>query len=157
MHLPKSLTLFHCSGIITWIFVAGIFSTISDEGGHCENFKMFVTVPLSVLKICMMQTTTITSANFQITSEEDEMVDGFISTNNLKLSHLPANLGEKFPNLLLLDAAGCSIKYLAKESFKDLGKLLHLGLKGNRIEQINSETFENIPQIETIILCKYAI
>lgn len=159
MHLPNSLTLFHCSTIIALILFTGVFSINAGESVQCERVELFKRPDLQYVatKICYMHQTAIHSASFMITSEKDETIDGFDSRGNLQLAYVPANLGEKLPNLILLQASECAIKHLTKESFKGLGKLRNLWLFGNRIEEIDADLFENIPSIEVIILCKYAL
>lgn len=98
---------------------------------------------------------TINSTDFSITSDRDETVEGFHESHNRKLEYLPSNLGEKFPNLIILGADHCSVKEIAKENFKGLKKLRKLILNHNKIEKIDDDTIEYIPAVERIQLSKY--
>lgn len=103
-----------------------------------------------------MNSSVIDSKDFLITSDRDETVEVFYAFGSKKLEFLPRNLGEKFPNLLGLNAAHCSITEISKESFKELGKLLKLRLYGNQIEKFVDDTFEYIPAIVKVHLGEQA-
>lgn len=101
-----------------------------------------------------MKSTVINSTHFSITSAQDETLEleGFSALHNKKMEFLPANLGEKFSNLLGLQAFNCSIKEISKENFKDLNKLRQLWLQNNQIDRIDDDTFELISAVEKINL-----
>lgn len=101
-----------------------------------------------------MWSTAIDSKDFMITTGRDESVGGFWSWGHKQLEYLPKNIGEQFPNLLDLTAGQCYIKEVSKKNFKGLSKLRGLTLNNNQIEVINDDTFEHIPTIEIIWLCK---
>lgn len=99
-----------------------------------------------------MKSTVINTTDFRITSARDDTVEGFYANKNNKLDHLPTNIGEKFPNLVTLFAAACSIREISKENFEGLNKLRYLTLASNQIERIDDDTFEHIPAVKTIDL-----
>lgn len=99
-----------------------------------------------------MSSAVINSADFHITSARDENVGAFYTINNKKLEHLPKNIGEKFPNLTILNVRDCSVKEITKESFKGLDRLQYLWLPGNRIERIDDDTFDYVPAVQSIDL-----
>lgn len=124
-------------------------SSASTIDGPCEKIESYLN-----MKKCYMQSAVIDSKNFSITSDRDETVGGFHATLNKNLKYLPINLGAKFPNLLALFAGECSIKEVSKINFKGLGKLQHLFLHHNQIEQIDDGTFKHVPAVEEILLCE---
>lgn len=138
------------------ISIAHIFPSASSEGGPCESIgdHNINWGALDSRKTCHMNSTVIDSKDFLITSDRDDAVEVFYAFENRKLEYLPRNLGDKFPNLLGLNAAHCSITEVSKESFKGLGKLLQLRLYGNQIEKFVDDTFEYIPAIVEIHLGK---
>lgn len=102
-----------------------------------------------------MKTTAIDSPDFLITSDRDETVEGFAAWTNKKLEFLPTNLGEKFPNLIVLSAQNSAIKKITKKSFKGLGRLRKLYLHDNQIEAVDDDAFEFVPAVEEINLREY--
>lgn len=121
--------------------------------GPCENIQNYVfQPPVGDVRTCSMHSTVIDSTDFLITSDRDETVTGFYAAYNKNLEFLPKNVGEKFPNLLALEAYACSVKIISKETFKGLTKLQLLIISKNQIETIDDDTFDFIPAVERIWL-----
>lgn len=97
----------------------------------------------------------INSTDFAITSSKNELVEVLIADRNFKVFYLPNNMGEKFPNLLVVAARICSIKQISKDVFKGLNKLKVLSLGHNKIEKIDRDTFDYLPALERIWMCKF--
>lgn len=133
------------------IVVVAVMPPPTSTDGTCETIENFEW-GIESLKTCRMYSTVIDSSDFLITSARDKTVNGFRAFNNKKLEHLPENLGEKFPNLLILFAGYCSIREISKESFRGLGNLRFLDLEKNKIERIDDDTFDFIPAVERIDL-----
>lgn len=66
-----------------------------------------------------MHSSSISSAEFMITSSRDESVQGFHAENR-NVKYLPKNLAEKFPNLIIIYASKCSLKAITNENLKGL-------------------------------------
>jgi Leucine-rich repeat (LRR) protein len=73
---------------------------------------------------------------------------------NLKISYLPLNVGDVYPNMRSYPVNYCSVKSIRKENFKGLNKLTHLGLNRNQIERIMSNTFDGLKSLERLELGK---
>lgn len=91
----------------------------------------------------MNEVTTIDSNGFTIVSAKDETINGLAFKGNKKISFLPVDIYENFPNLEILNACDCSIKSIFKENFRYLNKLEDLDLNKNQIETIRADVFEN--------------
>lgn len=104
-----------------------------------------------------MHSIAINSRDFSITSDRNVTVNvtAINAIDNKNLKYLPINLGEKFPKLLKLAAAWCSIKEISKHNFEGLSELRYLNLYSNQIEKIDKDTFAFIPKVEEINLCEY--
>lgn len=140
--------------IFVLVFIAAVLSSTSSISGPCEKVEKY-SWSLGRLKTCFMNSTVIDTRDFMmIASDRDGSIEGFYAYRNKKLNHLPNNLGEKFPLLLVLNAACCLIKEVSKENFRGLNKLRDLRLYHNQIEKIDDDTFEYIPTVEVILLCK---
>lgn len=102
----------------------------------------------------MNESTTINSTGFSISSSKDNNVKGFYSYRNDKIEFLPENFAEKFPNLVVIWASRCSIKKVSKKNFRNLRKLRGLDLDKNQIERIESDTFDDLIELEELHLGK---
>lgn len=134
------------------INIAAVLSTASGASGPCKSIATNYWPDLGFLKTCYMVSTAINSTGFLITSPRDEAVEGFSVWKNEMLEFLPSNLGEKFPNLIVVNVFGCFIEEIRKEDFKGLGKLRVLNVAGNQLEKIADDTFDGIPAVEEIWL-----
>lgn len=102
-------------------------------------------------KTCYMQTKTINSKGFVI-SPADSSIDALTFYTNKKILFLPIRVDETFTNLIGYEAADCSLTAVSKINFKNLDKLLYLGLMKNQIERISSDTFEDLTSLEILVL-----
>lgn len=109
------------------------------------------------MKTCLMQqTTTIASEGF-VVSPSDSSVEGIDFFFNKKIQFLPIQVDETFPNLVIYDAGLCSIKVVAKNSFKNLTKLERLYLQYNKIELIDFGTFGDLTSLKILWLSSYKL
>lgn len=96
-------------------------------------------------KTCLMSSaSTVDSLGFLIASPRDETVEVLRMSTNKKIFFLPENVAEMFPNLVSYYAYGCSLTEVSKKNFRSLRKLTLLSLNGNNIEEIASNTFEDL-------------
>lgn len=104
-------------------------------------------------KTCFMhESSTISALVFQLSSDYDRTVDALYYAYNMKIEYLPENVNEKFPGLKVLVANSCSIKAVTKKNFRNLSKLQLLDLSRNKIEEIYSNTFEDLRSLEDLRL-----
>lgn len=104
-------------------------------------------------KTCKIDTSAaIDSADFTISSDYDDDVDGIEYSSNKKIQYLPVNPATIFPDLVIIAASGCSIKSISRLNFEGLRKLRALYLESNRIERVNSDTFKDLDELEQIFL-----
>lgn len=69
------------------------------------------------------------------------------SAKGLKIEQFPEQLGGHFVNLEVIRMASCDLKILYKSSLEKLENLKYLDLLGNRIENLESDVFENTPNL----------
>lgn len=99
-------------------------------------------------KTCYMQEkTAIEFPGHQIETPTDESIGALTFQRNKKISFLPFNAGQNFPNMIVYDAGDCSIEIISKENFAHLTRLQHLYLCCNKIETVFSETFEDLKSL----------
>lgn len=102
---------------------------------------------------CVMQrSAVIGSANFTISSENDSSVLGLVFQSNQRVQYLPINVSKAFPELEIYGAGACSLRTVSKENFSGLKYLRALGLQSNRIETIESDTFDDLTSLQYLYL-----
>jgi Leucine-rich repeat (LRR) protein len=104
------------------------------------------------LKTCNVHSQAIDNVDYTIASSVDSTVKGFDINNNPKVEFLPANLSEKFPNLIATQLRNCSIKSIDEHHLEDLHKLIVLNLGWNKIERIDSGAFKDNVKLEKLQL-----
>lgn len=142
--------------ILIFLVAVEAFSLTSAAGVPCENVKNYTWIePYATKLTCFMERSTlIDSKNFWISSDRNESVEGFHCNGNHKIEYLPNDFAEKLPNLIILNAGDCSIKAISQKNFKGLNKLRALNLVYNKIRNIHDDTFDGLPELEVIWLCK---
>lgn len=71
---------------------------------------------------------------------------------NLNVERFPSGLGENFVDLEVVRITICHMRLLLKEDMEHLGKLKYLDLIGNKLEKLESDTFEFAPNLIEVIL-----
>lgn len=134
---------------------------VSDAGAPCERIANYSISWGSLIvlnaKTCFLDTVIIDSIGFSLTTQPDSTITGFRSYGNRKIQFLPENVGETLPNLVFWHASYCSIKTISRDNFKNLSKLRGLGLQGNQIEKISSDTFDDLTALQILWLSKLNI
>lgn len=70
----------------------------------------------------------------------------------LTVEYFPNGLGDYFSNLEVVRITSCNMRHLRKKDLQNLRNLKYLDLIGNKIEKLDSNTFENTPQLQNVIL-----
>ena len=83
---------------------------------------------------------------------ESDSIQALSFVDNKNIKYLPVNIGESFPNIMIISASGNSIEKVSSENFKNMPQLKSLNLSGNRIKTLSSDTFENLDNLEELIL-----
>lgn len=65
----------------------------------------------------------------------------------IKIEQFPEGLGSYFDNLEVIRITACDMTVLYKSSLRNLERLKFLDLNGNRLENLDSDTFENTPHL----------
>jgi hypothetical protein len=119
----------------------------------CENIENGSDwAATGVLKACRMkQSTAITAKGYEI-SNRDASVKGLEFFGNVKILFLPNRVNEAFPDLVGYLAWSCSLTTISRENFKNLSKVKLLGLQGNQITTIHSDTFMDLISLEVLHL-----
>lgn len=96
-----------------------------------------------IVKWCIMNVVTeITSDEVKISDGRNENITDLWFSTNPKISFLPVEMHEKFPNIDWIHATYCSISTINKKNFIKLSKLRILSLSYNKIQKIESDTFD---------------
>lgn len=103
------------------------------------------------LKTCVLSRREKSEEEFKIVDENGSVLAlDFQRNRNIKV--LPIEVDKNFPNLVLYNAATCSIETIATKNFANLIKLEEINLKDNRIEKIYGNTFEDQTALKRLIL-----
>lgn len=70
----------------------------------------------------------------------------------LNIERFPGGLGEKFSGLEVVRITSCNMRLFLKNDAENLTKLKYLDLVGNKLEKLESDTFENIPSLIEVVL-----
>lgn len=139
--------------LLALIVIFGLFEKISCKEVKCESVKWQDNPLLGRLKECKIKRARIDSTGFMIAST-DQGITELEFFENKEISYLPEGLADTFPDLILINAPGCSIKTVNNENFQRLGKLKFLGLDSNQIEKIEVGTFDDLISLEWLLLSK---
>lgn len=71
---------------------------------------------------------------------------------NLNIERFPSGLGDFFTRLEVIRITACNMRLLFKGDLENLGHLKYLDLVSNKIEKLESNTFENVPTLVEVIL-----
>lgn len=119
----------------------------------CENVALTLWIsPVITNKTCNMRVTTSINDSTTTISTRDDSVNALDFAINNKIYFLPIQINETFPNLLTFNAYKCSLRQISKENFSGLKKLIKLYLYSNQIEEITSESFEDLVSLEELWL-----
>lgn len=105
------------------------------------------------LKTCVFSRREKSDEEFKI-ADENESVLALDFQRNRNITVLPIDVDKNFPNLVLYNAATCSVQTIARKNFVNLLKLEEINLKDNRIETIHGNTFEDQKALKRLILSK---
>jgi hypothetical protein len=100
------------------------------------------------------KTTTIDSMNDTVLESEIYNTSVLSFYGNMRISYLPNTISKAFSKLEFYDASYCSIKALSKNNFLGLNMVSYLGLKRNKIQEIYSDTFEDLKYLKKLELGK---
>lgn len=136
-----------------------LFGNLADSSEiTCDSIsESFWGDSIGNVKTCFLQqTTVINEPNLKISTDLDGslFVRALDFFNNKKISFLPIQVDENFPNLLVYYADYCSIEKISKQNFKNLLKLKLLNLDNNKIQDIQGGTFGDLKNLEEISLSK---
>lgn len=103
---------------------------------------------------CLMNSqTTIDSPTTYILSQgKDDTVGALILQNNYNVKFLPYHISSSFPDLEVINADGCLIKWISRENFIFLSKLKRINLNSNQIRKIDDDTFSGLESLAFVSL-----
>lgn len=128
-------------------------SELSDTGVDCEGYGRCRSGDRDC---CLMdRMTSIASDNLRISAKRREFIKGIKFFRNQRIQYLPVFINSKFPKIIRLEATGCSIKKISKDNFQGLFQLYELNLDENFLEEIRSDTFEDLKSVKYIHLGKF--
>jgi Leucine rich repeat len=135
------------------------FQSIHDTKAKldgCESTRDIEEEGVKILLCEMTYKTSINTSDETISITRNESLNGLSFFNNKKMFNLPVNVAEKFPNIVIYTAGGCSLKEVLYKNFKSLYKLKGLNLQQNQIEKITSDTFVDLKELVWIYLSKFS-
>lgn len=136
------------------LLLIGYTSSATAEEISCELFGEEHWPTIGKQKTCFMNgSIAIESLAIRI-SVRDKDVKALILNHNKKIKFLPVDVPNTYPELQIYSALNCSIRTISKENFKGMSKLVILWLSYNRIEKINSNTFEDLTSMTELYLGK---
>lgn len=91
-------------------------------------------------------------AGTKFPSPLDSRIKGIEFFGNSKISYLPVNIQESFPNLIRYGAGKCAVKTISKENFEGLTYLRQLLLFENFIKKVPSDVFQGLVSLEFVNL-----
>lgn len=134
-----------------FVLMVKLLEEINAQTVECELFKSADWSNVGHVKTCFMnKTTSISSRDVEIASERDFDVKQLNFRTNKKIFFLPVFPSEKFPNLMIYNAAECLIHEISRQNFRGLYSLEHLWLEKNQIRKIESDTFINLVAVKQI-------
>lgn len=120
----------------------------------CEKIEQLFW-SLGKLTTCFMQsTTTIDTADVQISTSRNDRVEVLSFFSNDKIELLPVEPARNFPRLIIYAANRCSIKYIKRENFENLNMLREIYLHDNRIKRVDNNVFKGLNSLQHIDLSK---
>jgi Leucine-rich repeat (LRR) protein len=102
----------------------------------------------------MNTTTSISTPSTMISSQEDRKTKLLTFNGNRKIQFLPIKIYQTFPDLKEIDANECSVREISVENFRHLKQLMKLTLRGNDLEKIPRNSFEDLFSLEVLDLRK---
>lgn len=155
------LSVFNLQMKMKLVLFISIFSimksacAITDMRINIVNCEGYGDCHYSGTNCCLLKNTSaISSENVKISVKRGLSLVGINMHNNPKIQFLPVNIASKFPNISRIEATDCRIEKVSKINFKGLFSLWVLYLDGNLIEEIKSDTFEDLSGIKFIHLGK---
>lgn len=145
---------FKICGFFVLVLLLKVFGLSDAKEVQCESIRTYSWVgPVGAVKTCLMNKTTSIDGPGVTILPRDETIKGLsFGYLSYKISHLPENVAESFPNLEIYEANTCAVTEITKQNFNGLVKLKVLFLAGNRIETIADDTFESLVALELINL-----
>lgn len=95
---------------------------------------------------------TLNSSGTLFSLPRDSAVKGIEFFGNSRVSYLPVNINESFPNLYSYGAGNCSIKSILRENFVGLTRLKEILLFENFIKKISADVFKDLEALEFVNL-----
>jgi Leucine-rich repeat (LRR) protein len=135
--------------------VFGLFEAIAAREVRCETIRSGDWGPdAGSPNTCWMHGTTVIDQKNMRIANRDGAVRGLGLWINKKIHYLPIGVKEAFPHLEFISAGQCAVREISKENFAGLSSLKALWLEQNRIEKIDTNTFEDLVSLEHLWLCK---
>jgi Leucine-rich repeat (LRR) protein len=135
------------------LFVFELFAILEAREVSCETVEDFnASDTFGSVRTCRMDGTTVIDEDNMTVATADESVLSLKFDENQKISFLPIQVAEKFPNIISYTATLCSVKTISKKNFAGLTKLRELKLDLNQIERIDKDAFGDLDLLEHLHL-----
>lgn len=123
----------------------------SGETLSCERIGNELWWHVGLLNTCWMHISTEISEPGVILSS-NASVKALSFAYNKRILYLPSKISVSFPSLECYVARSCYIKEISKDNFEQMKNLRRLDLKGNKIEIILSDAFEDMIALQWLYL-----
>lgn len=138
------------------IFVASSICATSELSVNChfDSQGTFYACLVTHLNITT-DGVTIVSANGTHRDHDhtNHNVTAFSTHGENHITYLPNGVGKVFENLKTFSAVNCGLKFIKRENFKDMEKILFLNLGSNQIETVPEDALHDLPVVELIVFC----
>lgn len=109
-------------------------------------------VELRTVVTCVFNDDSEINEPSKLTNSLNESVTELRMVRNKKIEFLPQDISVPFPNLRIVDAFGCSVKEVTKQSFYGLTKVQKIVLDDNKIEKIVENSFDDLTELNLLYL-----
>jgi hypothetical protein len=141
------------------VLFQSIPSLVNTQQIDCETVQTRTSYVSSVLlKTCRVdQNTVVDSETYFFTAEPDVEMTEVWTDGNMNIQYLPKNIFEKFPNLISLSAASCSLKLVNKDNLQYLSSIEEIDFSNNLLESIEIGTFDDLMILQFLVLARNKI
>lgn len=153
--MTKSLRNIHYHCRTLFVLISVVLCTVSSTQLPCEEINVDTWNYVDEQVTCSLQrTTSIDSPGTDLIAAEEDKIGAIYFSSNKNISFLPDGPYENFTNVVAFAASACSLTSVYKSNFQNLKGLIRLDLDENQIEEIATNTFEDLTSLQFLWLSK---
>ncbi|XP_070507833.1 uncharacterized protein MCAP_0864-like [Chironomus tepperi] len=143
--------------LISLLLIFFVFNNVNAVDIQCEfrndDFDAFINQYTCVVQVNLMITAKNTAINLvrgsHNSGKNNNDITG-LSIRDKRMQYMPANLADKFKNLIAMRIRNGKLKEVSQSDFKSFPKLRYLNLDANDLEVLDDDLFEFNPLLEVI-------